>query len=145
MAIRPLLHRGDLVKLTKRYSNENDKMYRVLRWESSALERKKLHIHKPDTRNGFVNIKVVDAQGETYTFKRRQLWRVPNQPRDKKNPAHTTNFAGNKINLPGYKSSSLKEQADLRRSLHQEMIVRSRMEATEGLERFKNVYNKVKS
>jgi hypothetical protein len=88
MATRPLLNIGDLVKLNKRVNtNQHDKMFRVLRITGSLKECRKLRVHTWSSGDGFADVRVIDEQGQTYNFKRRQLWRVPNQPRDKKKTA----------------------------------------------------------
>jgi len=87
---RPLLKKGDLVKLKK--SLDNGKMFRVF---AVSVENKKERCalgfrNTPvPTSEGFLTVHVVDTQGETYNFKRRDLWRVPNQPRDKNKSPYT--------------------------------------------------------
>lgn len=85
--IRPTLKKGDLVKLVK--ERDEGKMYRVQRMTSSPLERRRLGMRGQvvSSSEGFVNVFVIDTTGTMFNFKRRDLWRVPNQPRDKKKQA----------------------------------------------------------
>jgi hypothetical protein len=85
--IRPTLKKGDLVKLAKEH--DEGKMYRVQRMAINPLERRRLGMRGRviSSSEGFVDVFVMDTAGTTYTFKRRDLWRIPNQPRDKKKQA----------------------------------------------------------
>jgi len=81
---RPKLYRGDLVKRKK--PNDDGQMYRVISFRAPLVERKKLREHRKIrdiTDQGFVNVTVQGLDGVTQTFKRRDLWRVPNQPKMK--------------------------------------------------------------
>jgi len=89
MKTRPQLIRGDLVKLTRKASSAHaidpDKMFRVYNIGSTHKEWEKLGRPKPsDSSEGFWVVRVRDNQGNRFQFRRRELWRIPNQPRDKK-------------------------------------------------------------
>lgn len=83
MKKRPLLRRGDLVKLKKPY--DNGTMFRVTRITVNNIERRRVigYVGHVTTSEGFIDVHVVDKDGTKHAFKRRDLWRVPNQPRDK--------------------------------------------------------------
>ena len=82
--LRPQLKIGDMVKLAR--PAHSDKMYRVANMYSNPMEQRKLRIRTRNVRNlggeGYLDLAVIDENGVTSTFKRRDLWRVPNQPRD---------------------------------------------------------------
>lgn len=80
--IRPLLKTGDLVMRVK----PNDgKVYRVVRMIVNKRERRKLRLTGSvvSSSEGFVDVYVQDKEGRSFNIKRRDLWRIPNQPRDK--------------------------------------------------------------
>lgn len=80
---RPELHRGDLVKRKK--PHDDNTMFRVVMLTTRRSECRRLMPGKHvNSSEGFVDVRVVDKNGMQSMFKRRQLWRVPNQPRDKK-------------------------------------------------------------
>ena len=82
---RPQLRKGDLVKRKK--PNDDGKMYRVMRMESPPRrELRKLGMigRSISSSEGFVLVWVKGLDGALQCFKRRELWRVPNQPRDRK-------------------------------------------------------------
>jgi hypothetical protein len=85
MAHRPQLSKGDLVKRKKPY--DDGTMYRVVNIFAPIVERMKLGLSRRGrlpSSEGFLDIRVKDLQGNYYTFRRRELWRIPNQPRHKK-------------------------------------------------------------
>ena len=81
---RPSLKNGDLVKRKK--PHDDGTMYRVVCKRTNRIEKLKLGLRgrKITSHEGFVDVYVMGLNGERHVFKRRDLWRVPNQPRDKK-------------------------------------------------------------
>ena len=81
---RPKLRNGDLVKLKKPY--DDGKMYCVVDMTVDRAEKRKLGLNRRViySSEGFVDVSVMGLDGILQTFKRRQLWRVPNQPRERK-------------------------------------------------------------
>lgn len=82
---RPALCRGDMVKLRKPL--DDGTMYRVMSMTVSQVEKRKLGLHRRSrvtSREGFVDVTVMGLDGKQRVFKRRQLWRVPNQPKHKR-------------------------------------------------------------
>lgn len=80
MTKRPELERGDLVKRKK--PNDDGTMFRVIKITAPRKDRRKLGLRGyPPTSEGFMDIVVADIHGCQQVFKRRDLWRVPNQPR----------------------------------------------------------------
>ena len=81
MANRPALLKGDLVR--RKRPHDNGTVYKVIRMTVNLIERRKLRIRRATSSDGFVHIHVIDKAGTHSTFRRRELWRIPNQPRDK--------------------------------------------------------------
>jgi hypothetical protein len=81
--IRPALHKGDLVR--RKRPHDDGTVYKVTRITVDRIERRKLGLRgrTVTSSNGFVNVHVVDKLGTRSLFRRRELWRIPNQPRDK--------------------------------------------------------------
>lgn len=83
---RPELRVGDLVRNKIPRPPFGSKMFRVVRIEVPEDEKMKLGFHRRTTitsREGFVLVFVEDKSGARYMFRRRDLWRIPNQPLQK--------------------------------------------------------------
>lgn len=64
---RPAILKGDLVRLK---NNKNGPGFFVVSIPLARL-----------STDGFAQIRVKDISGKLHTYKRKQLWRVPNQPK----------------------------------------------------------------
>jgi len=82
---RPALRRGDMVKRKK--PHDDGTMYRVLSMTIPRMEKRKLGLRRYDrvtSQEGFIDVTVRGLDGKRRVFKRRDLWKIPNQPRDRK-------------------------------------------------------------
>ena len=82
--VRPVIRVGDLVK--KKQPFDDGKMYKVINVTAPKVDRCRLGLRRTaiNTSEGFLVVVVQDKEYHTFTFRRRELWRVPNQPRNKK-------------------------------------------------------------
>lgn len=93
MKVRPTIKIGDMVKRKK--PHDSGLMFRVVqisvdpvdlrkylgRWEARRVRPGQI---RHMGHEGFAWIHIQGKSGETWKVRRRDLWRVPNQPRDKK-------------------------------------------------------------
>lgn len=100
---RPCLYIGDLVKLNKNRKSRNgrevksrvnsqedpDKMYRVINiaFPPGHARRLNLKLSSIDSSESWAYIHVVDEKRIRRVFLRRELWRIPNQPRNRNQQA----------------------------------------------------------
>lgn len=89
MRKRPSLKKGDLVRLHKN-KGAGDQIFKVISMSIPRDEARKLSRSGTPTNRtsseGFVQVTVRDKNGCIFCFKRRELWRVPNQPKKKGTP-----------------------------------------------------------
>jgi len=86
MKKRPAIKRGDLVKLARPL--DTDEIFRVLGISASRLLRFQRRNGKDPVvligSDGKADVRVMNRCGKAYTYKRRQLWLIPNQPKRSK-------------------------------------------------------------
>lgn len=100
MGMRPPLKKGDLVRRNKPY--DDGQVFKVVRFQQpTRIDRLKLRKsntpYKLDLSDGATQVWVIGKDGFGVWFNRRDLWRIPDQPRYKKQTK-------DKIKISSYKT-----------------------------------------
>lgn len=88
MKTRPLLVRGDLVMLNKSrmaFGLNKRQVYKVVGFpRMPRSEKRKLGNPNLMTSDGVTYVRIIDSSGFKSLVRRRDLWKLPNQPRHKR-------------------------------------------------------------
>lgn len=94
MKKRPGLYRGDLVRIHKNsphYKNYKNTVFKVIRCEAPDRYTRRALDHcayrgggyDRTSSDGATIVDVIGKDGVPLSFKRSDIWRIPNQPKDK--------------------------------------------------------------